>query len=286
MLLYGKFANNGKSELLALLRGLVPSSAVTSVSFTDFNDEKHRVRLAGSVLNVCDEMPSSGVAASELFKQIITGSVPVSGRGLYKDGIDFYPRAFHIGAGNILPVFTGGVDQGVKRRLLILPCNRVVPPSEQVENIALRILREEADLLLAWALGGARRLWKNKNFSTSDEVEGNMEEWLQDVDPAHGWSTNGIKITGNKSDWVWAQDAYIHFTAWAKSQLSGAQLPSQRSLTERVVAIGNGQIAKVRGAEGMKLSGIKLLALPGEPDQALVKAASRRMEALNLRVVG
>ena len=66
-----------------------------------------------------------------MFKQIITGE-PLTVRDLYKSAFEFRPVAQHVYATNNLPSFKGGMDRGVRRRLMILSFNRVIPVQERV----------------------------------------------------------------------------------------------------------------------------------------------------------
>ena len=69
--------------------------------------------------------------ASETFKAVVTGE-PVQGRDVYKSRVEFRPVAQHLFATNNLPVFAGGMDRGVQRRLLVVQFNRMIP-TERVE---------------------------------------------------------------------------------------------------------------------------------------------------------
>jgi phage/plasmid-associated DNA primase len=118
-------------------------------------DERHIIGLVGKLLNASDELSSAAAIASETFKAVVTGE-PVQGRDVYKSRVEFRPVAQHLFATNNLPVFAGGMDRGVQRRLLVIPFNRMIPTQERVEQIGQRIAEEEADLLLVWAVDGSR----------------------------------------------------------------------------------------------------------------------------------
>ena len=126
LVLKGELAENGKSQILDVLRALLPKSAVASISPARFDDRTFTCHLDGKLLNAPDELASGDAIASETFKQIITGE-PLTVRDLYKSAFEFRPVAQHVYATNNLPSFRGGMDRGVRRRLMVLCCNRVIP---------------------------------------------------------------------------------------------------------------------------------------------------------------
>lgn len=51
VVLHGKTAENGKSQVLELARGLLPGSAICSVPASKMGDERHVIGLVGKLLN-------------------------------------------------------------------------------------------------------------------------------------------------------------------------------------------------------------------------------------------
>jgi hypothetical protein len=125
IVLKGEKAENGKSQILDLIRGLLPTSAIVSVTAAKIGDERFIVGLRSKLLNAADELSGSAAIASDTFKAVITGE-PVSGRDVYRSAITFRPVAQHVYATNTLPTFAGGMDRGVQRRLLVATFNRSV----------------------------------------------------------------------------------------------------------------------------------------------------------------
>ena len=72
MILEGKTAENGKSQVLDLFRGLLPPEAVTSIPAAKMGDERFLVRLVGKHLNASDELSGADAIASEVFKAVVT----------------------------------------------------------------------------------------------------------------------------------------------------------------------------------------------------------------------
>ncbi len=155
--LLGPGAQNGKGQILDVMRGVLPPSACCSVSPSEFGDQHARIELKGKLLNTSDELGTSHAITSDKFKSTVTGD-PIAGRGLFRNRMTFRPEAQHVFAANDLPSFAGGMDSGVRRRLMVVEFHRTIPDGEQIADIGQRIAAEEPDLLLAWAVEGAARV--------------------------------------------------------------------------------------------------------------------------------
>jgi phage/plasmid-associated DNA primase len=134
IILEGKTAENGKSQVLDLFRGLLPTDAVASIPAAKMGDERFVVGLVGKHLNAADELSGAEAVASDFFKAVVTGE-PVTGRDVYRSAVTFRSIAQNVFATNTLPSFKGGIDRGVKRRLLVIPFERTIPEQERVENM-------------------------------------------------------------------------------------------------------------------------------------------------------
>jgi phage/plasmid-associated DNA primase len=116
-----------------------------------------------------------------------------------------------------LPPFAGGIDKGIRRRLLVLVFNRVIPEHEMIAGIADLILRDEYDLLLSWAIEGASRLIRNEKFTLPKSSIEALEKWTRDTDPVRAWIEARVRPTTNpKRDVGYTRTAlFQEFETWA-----------------------------------------------------------------------
>jgi phage/plasmid-associated DNA primase len=241
--LLGRTAENGKSQVLDLLRGLLPPGAVSSVPPSRFGDDRHIVKLVGKLLNTSDELGTAEAIASDRFKAIITGE-PLTGRDVYRPAIDFRPQAQHAFACNQLPAFHGGMDRGVIRRLMPIVFNRTIPEAERIPNIGQRIVAEELGLVLAWAVQGAARLLERGHFPDLASSREALQEWAQGADPVLGWLEDrvipvALAVVGEELPKVRSRDAYDDFKCWTISEgYSRNALPNINNFVQRVRAAG------------------------------------------------
>ena len=260
VVLVGTTAENGKSQILDLLRGLLPASAISSLPLGKFDEDRYVVQLAGKLLNASDELTSAAAIPADAFKRIITGE-PTMGRDVYRNALTFRPIAQHVFATNDLPSFRGGMDRGVLRRLLVITFNRMIPEDERKEHIGQRIAHEEADLLLDFAVQGASRLIKRRYFEEPASSTDALNEWLIGADPVVAWLEEAVAIVaGMDPPKVQIGTAYGRFREWAVAQgYAEATLPSVKTFVQRVVNAGGTRgVGRRRDSKGRYLTGIML----------------------------
>lgn len=243
---HGETANNGKSQIAALMKKLLPPSAVSHIPLSAFSDEKRIVNLAGKAANVVEELSGQAISG-ENFKAAVTGQ-PIEGRDLYKSAMTFYPRALHLCTTNVLPNFNGGIDRGLQRRLVILPFNRVIPENEIVPDIADRIGETEMDLLVAFAVEGARRLVQNRAYTIPETAAAALKEWLL-KEPVNAWFDDRYAIDPEKVyDWKSVRDLRDSFTQWCVEEgIPEKYRPSSEGFSMRLYRIPGLQKRRMPG---------------------------------------
>jgi P4 family phage/plasmid primase-like protien len=260
VILLGETAGNGKSQVLNMMRGLLPASGVASVAPAEMAKEQRRAQLAGVRLNAADELGVEAIR-SDTFKAIITGD-RISAKTVYKPPFEFFPEAFHVFATNVLPPFADGMDRGVRRRLAILPFGRTIPVEERIPDLGRRIATEEADALLAMATAGAQRVLQQGGFTQIASGRERMAEWivLSDVVAAFFEDETAVFITGRREDRVTSKDAYRAFCKWTKEEgLPDARRPTHGQFTGRVKELGRPGLRITRtGKSGTCFYGIRL----------------------------
>jgi putative DNA primase/helicase len=279
LILEGKTAENGKSQVLDLLRGLLPNEAVASIPAAKMGNERFLVGLVGKHLNASDELSGADAIAGDIFKAAITGE-PITGRDVYRSAVTFRPVAQHVFATNTLPSFKGGMDRGVRRRLLVLSFNRTIPEDDRVEGIGQRIGEETASQLLWWAVAGASRLIRQRGFTMPPSSKAALHEWLIGADPVVAWIEARIEIIPEGADGglIKRNAAYDDFKSWAKLEgFSEHTLPSVNTFVGRLRAhtptikpkhtsAGNFLTGfLIKPAEGDEHDPLALAALAGQP---------------------
>ena len=237
VVLHGMAAENGKSQFLNLARGLLPPSAICSVPASQMGDDRHVLGLVGKLLNASDELSAEAIA-SDAFKAVVTGD-PVQGRDVYKSRVEFRSVAQNLFATNTLPSFKGGVDRGVQRRLMVIPFTRTIPIPERVADIGKRIASDEADLLLAWAVHGAARLIRQRNFAIPESCHRALLDWVLGEDPVLAWIDACVRVQPivNGGPMLATRDAHLRFQNWALAEgFKTEKIPAINGFVQRVQA--------------------------------------------------
>jgi putative DNA primase/helicase len=255
IVLHGMSADNGKSELLEMMRGLLPPDAVCSVPPSKLGDQAMLIEVRGKRLNVCAELGTTNAIASDIFKSVVTGD-QISARALYKAAEFFKPSALHVCATNALPPFAGGFDKGVQRRLLVLTFNRSIPKDEQVAGIGGRIAAEEADQLLAFAVDGMRRVAKAGRFSEPASSAAALREWVFNADPVLAWYATRAEY--NSGGRVLTKHAYADFVDFAAAEGYRAErLPAVNVFVSRLLA-QDGRLSRHKNDSERSIVGLAL----------------------------
>jgi P4 family phage/plasmid primase-like protien len=255
----GSGADNGKSQLLDLLRAMLPAAAVGAVPPNKFGDEKYLIHLRGKLLNARDELTSAKVVGSDIFKTVVTGE-PISGRDVYRSMVQFRSIALHVFATNVLPSFSGGFDRGVRRRLAMLAFNRSIPRSEQIVDLGRRVAAEETDLLLAFAVAGAARLLRQKGFTEPASSQAELQDWFTSGDPVAAFVAARVRprdqgeyLPGTKDRGMRSAEVFAEFDRWSKAngyktniQITGF-VPRFRAVAPYVKKSRSGAANRLRG---------------------------------------
>jgi P4 family phage/plasmid primase-like protien len=259
VVLLGRDADNGKSQFLNALSGLLPATAIASVPAHELRNQHAVVHLRGALANISAELSSARAIAGDAFKMAVTGDV-MTGRDVYHPQIFFRPTAQFIYATNRLPQFKGGIDRGVERRLLVVVFGRKIPLNEQVERLGERIAAEEPDLLLAFAVSGARRLLASGHFTVPPSSRARLLQWLYESDAVRAWVQAEVEVCAAEPDRhsVTTKQAYQAFCAWAKGEGFGPdELPVKSAFTQQVTEYAPG-VKLTRRSDGTRFFGIRI----------------------------
>jgi putative DNA primase/helicase len=181
-LLYGTGAN-GKSTFLEALRYVMGDYAATA-DFGAFLISKGQgirndiARLKGARFVTATESEAGKRMAESLVKQL-TGGDQVSARFLYGEFFEFHP-AFKLFLGTNHRPKVIGSDEGIWRRIRLIPFTMTIPLSERDKKLTAK-LKSEAQGILNWALAGLRD-WLEGGLKDPDEVLAATREYRQRED--------------------------------------------------------------------------------------------------------
>ena len=233
VILYGTGAN-GKSTLLGVLRRLCGEYAHhcrPEVFTAKRNDSQgfELVPLAGARVVTATET-GAGRRLDEALLKEMTGGEPLTCAPKYGDFFTFQPVFKPLLATNHKPEIKG-VDEGIWRRVILLPFTVTIPTPERDKALGDK-LELELSGVLNWALAGLDDYLRN-GLDVPGEVMAATQDYRSEQDLLGGWIDDNCMLTPEVSDEFAA--LYEDYVAWCEKNSEEAVNRSRfsSSLEER-----------------------------------------------------
>jgi putative DNA primase/helicase len=180
LLLYGLGAN-GKSVYFEIVNALLGGSEnVSNYSLQSLTSDRGycRAELANKLVNYASEI--NGKLETSVFKLLVSGE-PVEARFIRGKPFTLTNYAKLIFNCNELPK---DVEQSLAyfRRFLIVPFDVTIPEADQDKELSKKIIETELSGVLNWVLDGLKRLLSQKNFTYSEAVANQTENYKMQSD--------------------------------------------------------------------------------------------------------
>lgn len=255
--LYG-FGSNGKGVLTTIINTILGdySKTVGSETFTDTKRQAGAAspdiaKLCGARLVLSTET-NEGVALSEALVKTITGEDMLSARHLRKDEFEFKPQFKMMMSGNHKPVIRG-TDNGIWRRVRLLPFTKIFDESEKDVNLTPTLLRE-APHILAWMIDGCLE-WQKIGLSKTPKVILNATaEYRADQDILGLWIEEECEIGAQHSQAN--STLYYNYKVWCEKNSN--KPASNKTFSQRLSERG---FDKRKSDGTMHWSGIRITPL-------------------------
>ncbi|HYD87128.1 MAG TPA: phage/plasmid primase, P4 family [Vitreimonas sp.] len=234
---------NGKSTLLNAVSRVLGDYAMTAaVQSLLYNDRQSGsgpspdiARLAEKPRLVRVSEPEPGARLSEGGVKSMTGGEPIVARKLQEAPIEFSPNFKIVLSCNNRPSIRGG-DDGIWRRILLVPWKVQIPAEEQREKgPALEAaLEREAPGILNWLLDGLADYFERGGLSPPDEVQEETLAYRTDSDVIGRFIAECCtKAEGARTEFG---ELYDGFKLWSRDEGMKEPLSSNmvgRRLTDR-----------------------------------------------------
>jgi len=243
----------GKSTYIEVLRelfgGLAEISSITT--FTNTSSSKnalaaiHQARLVIVDENDGEE---SGLVSGAMVKGA-TGSRHLKARYLYHDEFEFEVAFKVVNATNELPSFRV-LDDALKRRLILIPFQNVVPDDLRDSGLQDRLIAELPGIL-NWAIEGWR-LVRNHGLRMPLSLQQLLHEYSLNYNSIERFLRSAcIRTEGSE---ISSTELYQSYRTYCKAQGEGSPM-KHKSFAMRVEKAG---IQKYRGRSGVRFTGISL----------------------------
>lgn len=162
-------------------------------------------------------------------------------RRLYRDYFTFHPSHKLWFSANHLPRVRG-TDEGIWRRIQLVPFRRTFTPAERDPNLA-RTLAGELPGILTWAVVGAT-IWKERGLGTSPAItaattayraaEDQIGRWLEDqLQVGEHLSIAATALRKNYESWCEANGEYAQRQRDVAAELQRRGFDTERTNAER-----------------------------------------------------
>lgn len=205
---------NGKSTFLTMVKRMLGSENISVLDMKRLGDRFSTVMLFGKLANIGDDISDNFVDDASEFKKICTGeTIDAEQKGQPK--FQFEPYVKMMFSANSVPRIGKGRDSSaVLRRLVIIPFNAVFDKSKSDFNgYIIDTLTNQASMeyLIKLGVGGLKRVLANQEFTKSEKVQAEIDEFAVTNNPALGFlKENEIDDIENHV----TRDVYIRYTQY------------------------------------------------------------------------
>jgi putative DNA primase/helicase len=255
---------NGKGTVIETL-GFVLGDYHTTVPLSTLLQTKHPehpteiAKLCGARLALASET-QDGARWNAARIKLLSGGDRLTGRFMRQDYFDFDPTHKLIVSSNQKPML-GRVDQGIKRRMVLVPFTVAFGKNGQKDDEKLKAaLREEAAGILAWAIEGCL-IWQRRGLAIPRAVAMATDEYLHDQDDLTLWFDECCvleKVPYGQEPTT--RGLFSSFKIWFEE--NGGKAGSPKTFTQELEA--RGFVVRDRSNGLRHVEGIRVLPTGGE----------------------
>ena len=245
---------NGKSVFLNVLKEVL-GEIVGVAAFSAFESKPtgastaDLASLRGRRLVFAQEGERSKPMAEAILKRA-TGGDPITARHLYRDEMTYLPKFLLLLASNYKPRF-GGQDEGLWRRVKLIPFPRYFAPDQRDVYLSEALLTE-AQGILAWIVEGAVE-WYGNGLDDPLVIKQAAADYKSTSDDLAGFCDFVVVL--DEDTRIKGSVLYESYRDWCLRE--GVHPWSARALNEAVVERMTG-VVKVKRRDGVWMDGLRL----------------------------
>ena len=214
-----------------------------------------RARLA-----VSSELPKGSKLAESSIKNL-TGGDRLAARRMREDEWSFNPTHTFAVLTNHLPEVSG-LDEGIWRRLTLVPWSQVIPPNERNANLTEE-LKAESEGILTWIVEGARR-FLDGGLATPEVVAASSQKYRASQDVVGGFIADKLKVGLDAGvtagQMVTADEIREALDSWVGVNPEISRVPTQIDVGGRLKSLGATSVRRqTDGGRQTFWSGVQIL---------------------------
>ncbi|TAM06383.1 MAG: toprim domain-containing protein [Paraburkholderia sp.] len=214
---FGKGAN-GKGVMMSVMREVwgdyyrtISSDTLMEQRRPSAGPSPELAALVGARLVVSGET-EQGCALSESLVKLLTGEDMLPCRHLYGKPFEYMPQFKIFMAGNHKPTVRG-TDNGIWRRVRMVPFERIFAEHEKDKSLASKLLAER-EHIFAWLLAGCIK-WQEQGLGDQPSaIKSATNEYQREEDVIGQWLDDCCAVGPGQSSR--ARELYLKYRAWAE----------------------------------------------------------------------
>lgn len=178
--------NNGKSTFLDLVKAVVGEDNISALDLKELGDRFTTSMMFGKLANIGDDIGDDFMQGTQvaMFKKIVTGNrIKAERKG--QDPFEFNPYIKLLFSANDIPRMKDKTG-AVLRRLVIIPFNAQFSKEDPDYDPFIKYKLIEPDsieYLIKLGIMGLHRVLENQDFTRSDRVDRQLEEYEEENNP-------------------------------------------------------------------------------------------------------
>ena len=248
-------AQSGKSTLIESLHSMLGDENVSNLSLDKLANPRFVGQIVDKYANISSEIPKKVSNYEDDLKKIVSGE-PVTIDDKYVTTHDYRPFCKLIFAGNDMPRITD-TSEAIFRRMILINFTKKIENNKKDIDLKDKLKLERAGIF-NWAMIGYKRLFKNKKFTGSIEMDEDIHNLrLRNNTTLHFILENYIVKKGSKS-WISVQDIYHDYQMFCRD--SGCKPLFINNLSKEIEKSFGKEIIKKRKYGRVGFEGIEKLA--------------------------
>jgi putative DNA primase/helicase len=231
------FGANGKSIFSNIVSAILgdhgetaPSTLLAARRADDNSARGDLAMLDGVRLVSINELPG-GLMLDEVVVKQIAGREPISARYMYGEFFTYQPKFTPWVRTNHKPIIKGD-DDGVWRRIVVLPFRRKFEEHEQDQLLEAALLKE-CDGILSWMVKGAA-LYLKSGLNLSPTILAEQKQYRKESDLLGEFLDEKTDAGADKR--VSQSDLFYRWQSWNEN--NGTRSGSKKSFTQRLAERG------------------------------------------------
>ena len=208
--------HSGKSTLNRIITTLIGASSVASVPLHKLHERFILSHLSTKKANICSEISDEALSNIEVFKAI-TGNDDLVAEYKGKDHFTYKSKIKLLFSGNCMPVLKNqDITTAFFDRLTFINFNFTIPQEKRDKDLDFRILSEDKEYIVWWAVEGVKRLMNNNFiFSETDESYEFKRKYISEQNHIKDFIKNNCKIGNNYK--VHLRELYDYYLSYCYS---------------------------------------------------------------------